>query len=98
MTTITHILDIINTFFEIGFIVVMCLNIRSIYIDKDLKGINVYGLLFGLHYAIFWCFFCFYLGQTYSSIAGIIYFTLNAIWIGMIFFYKYKIKYQSVGP
>jgi len=70
----------------------MLLNIKRLYLDRDVKGVSVPGLTYGLGYAIFWCYFCFTLHQPFACIAGIVYSTLNAIWIGMMFYFKYKSK------
>jgi hypothetical protein len=67
----------------------MCLNIKTIYNDKQVKGVNIYSAIYGWCYGVWFAYFCGALTQPLSFIFGSIYVIVNLIWLSLFVYYKF---------
>lgn len=91
--------DIINAVFELlGF--VMCLiNSNQLYKDKQVRGVNVWTMVFFASWGYWNVFYYPYLGQIASTIAAILLALSNTLYACMLFYYikleKKKLQFPT---
>jgi hypothetical protein len=80
--------DKINGLFEAVGAILLLLNCRQIYVDKELKGMSVVPFLFYTSWG-FWNLYFYPSVEAYWSFAGGFFVVLvNAVYCGMIFYYR----------
>ncbi len=88
-------MDLANAGFE-GFGSIFALNhARVLYNQKIVRGVSAVSALFFFCWGIFNIFYYHHLDQFFSWAAGICMTAANAIYVGMILYYKHK-EAQSV--
>jgi len=82
--------DLLNGIFEFVGSIMLWLNVRRLYIDKQTMGVN--GLTVGFFTSWgFWNLFYYpNLGQWYSFAGGISIVVANTVWLILMLYYKYR--------
>lgn len=95
-----HVLDLSNAFFESGGAIAAWLNVRSIYRDKKVSGINWLTPSFFGAWGLFNLMFYPLLGLWLSAVAGGFVFIANMTWTVLAVRYKSadKTKVQGQVP
>ena len=81
--------DLINAVFEMGGGVLLFLNVRGIYRDKEVKGVRILPTSFFMIWGVWNLYFYPAVGCLLSFIGGIVIVTMNTIWVGQMIYYKY---------
>jgi hypothetical protein len=81
--------DLINGLFEAGGSVVLWLNVRQSYRDKEIKGVHLAPVVFWALWGGWNLWYYPYLSQWFSFIAGINVLLANAAWVWMMVHYEY---------
>lgn len=79
--------DVINGIFEIVGALFILLNIRRIYLDKQLKGVSWLPTVFFSSWGFWNLFYYPSLNQWYSFAGGILMVATNSFWLGQILYY-----------
>lgn len=80
--------DTINGLFEgIGSILIW-LNIRQLYRDKQTKGVHIAPILFWVLWGFWNLFYYPHLNQWLSFAGGVSVVTANTVWIGQMVYYR----------
>lgn len=90
--------DLINGFFELCGGLLYVINIRRLIRDKEVRGVSWIPTLFFTFWGAWNLYYYPSLNQTLSFIGGIFIFTTNAIWIYLVFYYKWKHKSPCHAP
>jgi hypothetical protein len=86
--------DIANSMLELVSVFVMCLNVRRLIIDKQLKGISIWSSFYGYAWALWYNYFCFASGQLYSATAGCVFSAVQTVWVIILLYYKWQARSQ----
>lgn len=84
--------DMTNGLLELMGSFMIWANVRRLYIDKQVKGISVWGTLFFFTWGIWNLFYYPGLQQWYSFWGGICIMVANSAWLGLLVYYKSKQK------
>lgn len=87
--------DYVNAGIEFVNIIMMSINIRKIYIDKEAKGISIYSAMYSWGYSIWFAIFCNELDQPVSTFVSTVYVFANLIWLSLFIYYNYWPKCKS---
>lgn len=82
--------DLINASFEMFGAVFVWLNVKQLYIDKTVKGIDWRVTAFWTAWGVWNLFYYPALGQHLSFYAGIILVIGNLTWVGLLAYYKWR--------
>lgn len=80
--------DVINGIFEIVGALFILLNIRRIYLDKQLKGVSWLPTVFFSSWGFWNLFYYPSLNQWYSFAGGILMVATNNFWLEQILYYS----------
>jgi hypothetical protein len=80
--------DQINSIFPFVGCFVILLNIRKLYLDKEVKGIHWFPPLFFYCGQAWGVYFLYTLDQWYSLIAGFIFLMFSLLWYSMMIYFK----------
>lgn len=80
--------DYINALFQLGSAFMIWLNVRQLYIDKRVSGVNWKSFVFYTILGIWNIFFYQHLQQWYSIVAGCIVIIGNITWCGLALYYN----------
>jgi membrane protein YdbS with pleckstrin-like domain len=84
--------DIINGLFEILGGYFIFLHIKTLYKDKEVKGVSWAAVLFFVAWGYWNLYYYPHLGQFISLVGGIVLAAANTVWLTMIIYYKYRKK------
>jgi hypothetical protein len=84
--------DEVNSLMECIGGVLIWLNVREIYKDKDAKGISIWTTIFFNYWCLNYFYFYASLGQWCSVVANFFYATGNITWLVLFIYYKKKNK------
>jgi len=80
--------DLINGLFEVFSGMLTVLSVRRLYRDKSVRGISIYPILFFTLWGG-WNLYFYPVHNLYLSFSGgIIMFTVNAIWVSQMIYYR----------
>lgn len=84
--------DIVNAAFETLGACLTALSVRRLYIDKRVRGVSIWPILFFFGWGVWNLFYYPSLGQYYSFYASIGLVLINGVWIAQMVYYGYKEK------
>ena len=87
--------DMVNCCFELFGSVMLWLNVRKLYIDKQTKGINSWTVGFFTSWGFWNLYYYSNLHQFFSFIGGVSMCIANGTWLVLMLYYKYR-KQQKV--
>ena len=82
-------LDLLNAFFPFVGCFFVILNIKKLYQDKEVKGIQWYSPLFFYTGQLVNVYFMFYLNQWASFIGGLLLYIICMVWFCMMIYYNF---------
>jgi hypothetical protein len=80
--------DAINGLFELIGGVLICLSIRQLNIDKQVKGVSILPTTFFASWGLWNIWFYPSLGCWFSFAGGLVVVTANIIWVGQMIYYS----------
>jgi membrane protein YdbS with pleckstrin-like domain len=80
--------DIINGLFEVLGGYFIFLHIKTLYEDKEVKGVSWAAVLFFVTWGYWNLYYYPHLGQFISLVGGVVLAVANTIWLIMIIYYK----------
>lgn len=90
-------IDLINGGFELFGAVAIWGNVRRLWLDREVKGIDWKNIVFFWTWGLWNCFYYPALGQYLSFYAGAILALGNTIWVGMYVYMRWKKLLKRVG-
>jgi len=82
--------DLINGCFELAGSIFIWLNIKRLHKDKQVKGVNWFSVAYFAAWGGWNLFYYPHLGQWLSFIGGVSIFSLNIVWVYMLWYYDRK--------
>jgi len=82
--------DLINSLFEFGASAFLIINIRILLKDKKLMGVSWVPTAFFTIWGVWNLYYYPSLNQISSFIGGLAIFSINVIWLFLVFYYKFK--------
>lgn len=82
--------DLINGLFEILGSIMLWLNVRSLYRDKQIMGVNGWTVGFFTSWGFWNLFYYPNLDQWFSFVGGLSITFANTAWLALMLYYKYK--------
>lgn len=80
--------DIINGCFEAFAGIMILLHCRRLFIDKKVRGASTVATFFFTSWGFWNLFYYPNLGQTWSFVGGLVVVTANALWLGLMLYYR----------
>ena len=81
-------IDYITSCFQVGAIIFLCISIRKLYIDQELKGVSVWMMTYFTVWGYWGTYMFWKLGQFWSMSASIGLSVAYTIWLGLAFLGK----------
>lgn len=88
--------DMINGLFELFGSLMLWTNVRQLYKDKEIKGVNWWTVVFFTSWGIWNLFYYPSLGQWWSFYGGISIALANLVWLIMLLCYKFPKRYDVI--
>lgn len=85
-------MDFVNGLFELFAGILSWANIKALYRDKEVKGVNLYVSLFFLAWSYWNCFYYPSLGQWLSFVGGLAILVANTIWFVLAMYYQRRVN------
>jgi hypothetical protein len=82
--------DLVNATFEGGGALLLCLNVRRLYLDKRLSGVSLVPTVWWNLWGVWNVYFYYALEQTASFYAGIAVLVANTVWVAMALYYRFS--------
>ena len=90
-------MDEINATFELFGGLFVCFSIRTLYLDKVVKGISWFHAVFFLSWGYWNLLYYPSLDQWYSFWGGVVLTIANTIWFSMMVYYNRRIGHATQG-
>jgi len=91
-------LDHINAVFEGGSVLLIASNVRRLYIDKKVSGVNIIPTAWFSIWGFWNLFYYWGLGQWYSWAFGSLVFWANTTWVVLAWLYRRRDIAQRLPP
>lgn len=82
--------DQINSGFGLAAGLLLMLNVKKLYHDKQLRGVCIAPTAFMAAWGLWNLYFYPYIGAWWSFTTGLLIVAVNVIWVGQMFYYKWK--------
>ena len=89
--------DLINAGFEGLGGLMMWTNVRALYRDKQLKGVNIWATVMFNAWGVWNLWYYPHLGQWVSFGGGLVIVSANSVWVWLAFRYRWAAKQQLYG-
>lgn len=83
-------IDLVNGLFELIGAMLILLNVCQLYIDKEIKGITLFPVIFFTSWGVWNLWFYPSVDCWYSFTGGVAMVLANALWLGMAVYYGRK--------
>ena len=87
--------DMINGLFEACGAMLLIANIQRLYVDKKLRGVSWWPVLFFSVWGLWNLFYYPHLEQWFSFAGGIAIVTVNSIWVAQVAYYAWRNRWAS---
>jgi len=81
-------IDFVNGLFEFGFGLLCLINIIKLKREKKIMGVSWIPTMYSTIWGIWSLYYYISITQIYSFLGCMVIFIMNAIWVGMVFYYK----------
>lgn len=79
-----------NAVFELGGALLLWLNVRALYGDKQLRGVALGPTLWYQLWGAWNLYYYHAIGQQWSWLAGFGVFIANSVWVGLALYYRWR--------
>ena len=83
-------IDQVTSWFNIGAIIILWLNIRCLLRDKQLKGYSIYAACYFASWALWGIYMYWKIDLIWSMIASCVLLAAYICWIGLILWYRWS--------
>lgn len=88
--------DLINGLFELVAGCLSLMNVRKLYVDKQVKGVSIAPVAFFTTWGLYNMFFYPHNGLMLSFWGGVVMTIVNLIWVGQMVYYSKKLEWKNL--